>query len=97
MLLLLLVLSSFSEAQQQRRQLWNSPYYSTSDLSVLGAPDTSAALGNPLKGLYGGARWAKPPLPEAVPLSIEWYNVGVRTERNSGKNRFVCILTTCVF
>jgi hypothetical protein len=86
-LMLLLVvdgLSSVSDAQQPeqqydaQRRLENIPYYSTSDPNVLGAPNTSAALGNPLKGLYGGVRWATPPLPEAVPLAIEWYNIGVR-------------------
>jgi hypothetical protein len=85
MLLLLVVdgLSSVSDAQQPeqyetQRRLENIPYYTTSDPNVLGGPNTSAALGNPLKGLYGGVRWATPPLPEAVPLSIEWYNIGVR-------------------
>lgn len=80
LLLILLNLSSTSEAKQQRQLLLNNiPYYSTSDPNVLGIPNASAALGNPLKGLYGGARWAPPPLPETVPLAIEWYNIGVRT------------------
>jgi len=50
----------------------SEPYYTTNDPNVLGAPNDRAALGNPMKGLIGGARWATTPLPNNVPLSVEW-------------------------
>lgn len=50
-------------------------YYSNMNL---GSPNFAAALGNPIKGLVGGARWyPPPPLDETIPLSMEWFNVGV--------------------
>ena len=52
------------------------PYFETTDL---GRPNVDAAIGNPMKGLVGGARYAPPPLPDSVPLSIEFYNVGTRS------------------
>lgn len=55
-----------------------NPYFEISDQAVLGLPDRRAALGNPMKGLIGGALWAPTPLPEVVPLSVEFYNIGVR-------------------
>jgi hypothetical protein len=45
----------------------------------LGEPNDEAAIGNPLRGLAGGSRWAAVPLPESiVPFTIEWCNIGVR-------------------
>jgi hypothetical protein len=44
----------------------------------LPGPNVMATLGNPLKGLVGGSRWAAPPLrSDIVPLSMEFFNVGV--------------------
>lgn len=48
-------------------------YFRTTNLTILGVPNATAALGNPLKGLIGGVRWAPPPLPNNVPLTMEWY------------------------
>lgn len=57
---------------------WNQSYYHTFDPEKLGgAPNVTAALGNPLKGIFGGVRWTTPPLPENVPFSLEWYNLAV--------------------
>jgi hypothetical protein len=67
-------------SSDKHRLLVSDPYFSTDNPAILGAPNALAAVGNPLKGLYGGARWVTPPLPEAVPLSIEWYNIGVWSE-----------------
>jgi len=53
------------------------PYYWTTDSAVLGAPNHTAALGNPLKGLFGSIRWSKPPLIDTIPLSLEWFNLGL--------------------
>lgn len=50
--------------------------YSTADCSAV--PNETAAMGNPLRGLAGGSRWAAVPLPEPVPFTIEWCNVVVR-------------------
>jgi hypothetical protein len=45
----------------------------------IGEPNDEAAIGNPLRGLAGGSRWAAVPLPESiVPFTIEWCNIGVR-------------------
>jgi len=57
---------------ERPRGLVGEPYYWTNDTTVLGVPNATAALGNPLKGLIGGVRWAPPPLPNNVPLSMEW-------------------------
>lgn len=47
-------------------------FYSTSDI---GAPNLAAAVGNPLKGLMGGARWKNPSEWPTQPVtSLEWYN-----------------------
>ena len=73
-----------SQAQQT---LAVEPYYRTDDTSILGKPNFVASLGNPMKGLAGGARWAKPPLPDSVPLSIEFYNIGL-DEIMVGDNKF---------
>ena len=62
---------------QTPNPLFPESYYVTQDPVVLGTPDTNAALGNPLKGLFGGTRWNPPPLLETVPFSLEWYNVAV--------------------
>lgn len=62
-------------------------FYSEKDFSVLGEPDFLAAIGNPLKGLMGGVRWALPPLPSSVPSSLEWYNLGL-DEIMVGDNSF---------
>jgi hypothetical protein len=52
------------------------PYYT---VPYLPEPNLLATMGNPLKGLVGGSRWAIPPLREdIVPLSMEFFNVGVR-------------------
>lgn len=69
--------------RRHRQLLSNEPYYVVTNYSVLGEPNETAALGNPLKGLMGGGRWAPLPLPESVPLSMEWYNIGVRYFRCS--------------
>ena len=66
------------------RKLPALPYFQTSDLGPL---NLAAALGNPLKGLIGGARYAPPPLPESVPLSMEWFNFGL-DEIMVGDNQF---------
>ena len=55
----------------RRNVAYAEPYYTTNDPNVLGAPNDMAALGNPMKGLIGGARWAPTPLPNNVPLSVE--------------------------
>jgi hypothetical protein len=48
-------------------------------IEELGEPNDEAAIGNPLRGLAGGSRWAAVPLPESiVPFTIEWCNIGVR-------------------
>lgn len=79
----LLGLACVNLAQCQRsnaqRELVNrqQPYYRTTDAAVLGAPNHTAALGNPLKGLFGGIRWSKPPLIDTIPLSLEWFNLGL--------------------
>lgn len=52
-------------------------FYQSTDL---GARNTEVAAGNPLRGLAGGSRWAATPLPELVPFTIEWINIGVRGE-----------------
>jgi hypothetical protein len=52
-------------------------YYQTNDPAVLGVPDVMASIGNPLKGLMGGVRWAPPPLLDSIPSSLEWFNVGL--------------------
>lgn len=52
-----------------------TPYYTHADLGV---PNRMAAIGNPLKGLIGSSIWTTPPLDETIPLSMEWYNLGVR-------------------
>jgi hypothetical protein len=52
------------------------PYYHT----VPNLPERNilATMGNPLKGLVGGSRWAAPPLrDDIVPSSLEFFNVGV--------------------
>jgi hypothetical protein len=50
--------------------------YPTADCGAV--PNETAAMGNPLRGLAGGSRWAAVPLPEPIPFTIEWCNVGVR-------------------
>lgn len=69
------------------RNLQNTPYFLSSDPSLLGEVDLSAAIGNPLKGLIGGARFGPPPLPDSVPLSMEFYNFGLN-EFMTGDNQF---------
>ena len=64
------------------------PYYILNDTNILGAPNLTAALGNPLKGLAGAPRWSQfLPLPNSVPLSIEFYNIGL-DEIMIGDNAF---------
>jgi len=72
---------SKSSSRHRGLLLEGEPYYTTSDPAILGAPNTLSALGNPLKGLIGGARWANPPLPDNVPLTMEWYNIGVSLQK----------------
>ena len=62
------------------RLLANPPYYSVSvSGGGLAPPSNLAALGNPLKGLMGGARWRNPnDWPAQPEPSLEWYNIGVR-------------------
>jgi len=64
---------------KEERHLYGEVYYQTSDPVLLGAPNEMAAIGNPLKGLAGGSRYAPPPLPESVPLAIEFFNIGLGT------------------
>ena len=85
--LLSLLLAVVLGTAQAERALAVQPYYRTNATSILGKPNYGAAIGNPLKGLAGGARWAKPPLPNAVPLSIEFYNIGL-DEVMVGNNQF---------
>lgn len=61
------------------RLLANPPYYSISvSNGELAPPSNLAALGNPLKGLMGGARWRNPnDWPAKPETSLEWYNIGV--------------------
>ena len=74
-------------ASLRRRQLQNTPYFQVDDPTVLGELNREAALGNPLKGLFGGIRWSQGPLSEAVPLSMEWANFGL-DEMMVGENKF---------
>ena len=83
----LLIESITVATTQEERSLVAQPYYRTNNTSILGKPNYGASLGNPMKGLAGGARWAKPPLPDAVPLSIEFYNIGL-DEIMVGDNKF---------
>jgi hypothetical protein len=54
----------------------DQPYYHT--VPNLPARNIMASMGNPLKGLVGGSRWAAPPLrDDIVPNSLEFFNVGV--------------------
>jgi hypothetical protein len=47
----------------------------------LPGPNVMATMGNPLKGLVGGSRWAALPLrSDIVPLSMEFFNVGVSVD-----------------
>jgi hypothetical protein len=66
-------------AANEERHLDGEVYFQTSDPALLGAPNEMAAIGNPLKGLAGGSRYAPPPLPESVPLAIEFFNIGLGT------------------
>lgn len=76
--LLLFTLAGAGKCDNLRsRTLQSAPYFETSDAALLGAFDRNAAMGNPLKGLLGGSRWSHGPLPEAVPLSMEWANFGL--------------------
>ena len=76
-----------SSSLRRGRELQNAPYFEIDDPAVLGAFNRKAALGNPLKGLLGGVRWSQAPLPEAVPLSLEWANFGLN-EIMVGDNQF---------
>jgi len=88
--LLLVALFALSMAQPcfggnlRSRELQTAPYFQTSDLGEL---NLEAASGNPLKGLFGGKRWKYGPLPEKIPLSLEWYNLGL-DEIMVGDNAF---------
>jgi hypothetical protein len=70
-----------------RSLLIGQEFYRSKDPAVLGGLNQSAAISNPLKGLVGGARWAPPPLLNTVPLSMEWYNLGL-DEIMVGDNKF---------
>lgn len=51
-------------------------FYSTNDEVILGAPNLTAALGNPLKGLMGGSIWKNPAdWPDQPVTSLEWFNI----------------------
>jgi hypothetical protein len=64
------------------------PYFSSNDTAILGAPNLTAAIGNPLKGLAGGPRYSQSsPLPNSVPSAIEFYNIGL-DEIMIGDNAF---------
>lgn len=86
-LLLSILMNAIVGTASTQRELALQPYYRTNNTSILGKPNYGASIGNPLKGLAGGARWATPPLPEAVPLSIEFYNIGL-DEIMVGDNEF---------
>jgi hypothetical protein len=63
-------------------------YYSTNSTNILGAPNVSLAIGNPLKGLAGGPRWSQQsPLPNSVPSAVEFYNIAL-DEIMTGDNTF---------
>jgi hypothetical protein len=73
-----------------KRELQNqaSPYFRTNDTAILGAPNLTAAIGNPLKGLAGGPRYSQSlPLPNSVASAIEFYNIGL-DEIMIGDNSF---------
>ena len=75
------------ENRATESRLTEQAYYSTNDPAVLGVPNVNVTAGNPLKGLFGGTRWAPPPLPDSVPFSLEWYNVAL-DEMMVGENQF---------
>jgi Malectin domain len=76
-----------SELPSARNLLMGQEFYRSKDPAVLGALNLTAGMNNPLKGLIGGARWATPPLINTVPLSMEWYNLGL-DEMMVGDNKF---------
>jgi Malectin domain len=76
-----------SELPSPRNLLIGQEFYRSKDPAVLGALNLTAGMNNPLKGLIGGARWARPPLINTVPLSMEWYNLGL-DEMMVGDNKF---------
>jgi hypothetical protein len=86
MFIMLIVATGFG-LSWANRDLLVLPYYRTTNSSILGKQNYGASLGNPLKGLAGGARWSTPPLPDSVPLSIEFYNLGL-DEMMVGYNNF---------
>jgi hypothetical protein len=76
-----------SELSSQRNLLIGQEFFRSNASTVLGALNLTAGMDNPLKGLVGGARWAPPPLLNTVPLSMEWYNLGL-DEIMVGDNMF---------
>jgi Malectin domain len=76
-----------SEQPYLRNLSVGQEFYRSKDPAVLGALNLTAGMNNPLKGLIGGARWARPPLINTVPLSMEWYNLGL-DEMMVGDNKF---------
>jgi hypothetical protein len=76
-----------SELSYPRNLLVGQEFYRSEDPAVLGALNLTAGMNNPLKGLIGGARWARPPLINTVPLSMEWFNLGL-DEMMVGDNKF---------
>jgi hypothetical protein len=76
-----------SEQPASRNLLIGQEFFRSKDPAVLGALNLAAGMNNPLKGLIGGARWATPPLLNTVPLSMEWYNMGL-DEMMVGDNKF---------
>jgi hypothetical protein len=75
------------ELPASRNLLIGQEFFRSKDPAVLGAFNLEAGMNNPLKGLIGGARWATPPLLNTVPLSMEWYNLGL-DEMMVGDNKF---------
>jgi hypothetical protein len=64
--------------QHRVLQSGENPYYRTNDTSILGAPNLTAAIGNPLKGLARAPRWSQPSmLPNMTPSAIEFYYIGL--------------------
>ena len=88
-----LLLASITRGKSLRRQTDNGQieksvetyYYETTNPELLGEYNEAAALGNPLKGLFGGPRWFgldKLPMPDLIPSSLEWYNIAVSHPQN---------------
>jgi hypothetical protein len=76
--------SSVDENQDSGKRRLQGRYYTTSNL---GARNIDAAMGNPLKGLMSSPRWARPPYRSDIPISLEYYYIGL-DEVITGDNQF---------